>query len=91
MNQSIFAEEVFKLVERLQKIVFNVRVVVSNNHANKVAAFRDRSAKFTFDGNKSKTFVNSQVIYMFYDTVDIFRSLRNNLLCWKRFLFPPFR
>ena len=90
LSKSILSEEILKSIESLQKIGFNIRAVVSDNHASNVAAFRDLSEKFSYEENKSKIFVSSQAIYMFYDTVHIVKNLRNNLLCRKRFLFPPF-
>ena len=81
--------EILSCIGDLQKIGFNVRGVVCDNHPSNVSAFGDISAEYG-KGDELRVWINDQAMYLFYDPVHLIKNVRNNLLARKQFLFPPF-
>ena len=71
---------------------FRIRGLVTDNHADNVAAFKillknypgDNETYFQMPDADNKT-------YVFFDTVHLVKNLRNNLLHAKKFVFPEFK
>lgn len=88
---SWLAEEMSDCISSLSSAGFNVRAIVTDNHASNVSAFSSLH-KMHDSGdclaikhpkNKSKT-------YLFFDNVHLVKNIRNNLLNRKKIVFPPF-
>ena len=83
--------EVIQVIELLHSIGFKVGCVVSDNHSTNVSAYskilieygceKDDLAIKIQDGSK---------VYLMYDSVHLMKNIRNNLLKYKRFIFPAF-
>ena len=78
-------------LEDLRRSAFKVRGIVADNHLSNVAAFkillnnnpRDKHHYLIPPNIDSKT-------YVFSDTVNLIKNIRNNLLHCKKFVFPGF-
>ena len=68
---------------------FNIRGIVSDNHASNVSCFNKLLSLY---GEENGLHINiaSQKIYLFFDTVHLVKNVRNNLLNKKRFIFSNF-
>lgn len=65
-------------------------VVITDNHSTNVLSFKRLREKYGEKDNKlSFTFMGHK-IYNLYDSVHLIKSVRNNLLNSKRFVFPSF-
>ena len=75
--------------------VVKVRAVVTDNHSSNVSAFACLLKKYC--NTSSNIFINHPAYrnylktYLFYDMVHIIKSVRNNLLHAKKFVFPSFQ
>lgn len=88
---SCLKNEVIQVIELLHSIGFKVGCVVSDNHSTNVSAYskilieygceKDDLAIKIQDGSK---------VYLMYDSVHLMKNIRNNLLKYKRFIFPAF-
>lgn len=90
LNSDFLKNEIHNIINSLIKNDFNVRAVVSDNHASNVSCFTKLINSY---GEKTEgSFINilSQKIYLFFDTVHLMKNIRNNLLNKKRFVFPDF-
>ena len=90
---SWLAEHITDSLKSLHDAGFQVRAVISDNHATNVAAFRELCSLHGMDGQENviqhPTAQETQV-YLFYDSVHLLKNVRNNLLRARRFIFPPF-
>ena len=72
---------------------FNVRAIVTDNHASNVNAFSCLSIEYgtpqfpLFIKHPSN---HNKKINLFYDSVHLLQNIRNNLLNVKKFVFPPY-
>ena len=86
-------KEIEDCIASLNKIGFTVRAVITDDHSSNVAAFDFLIADHGFDANVHGIKFASNfdaVTYLFYDTVHLVKNMRNNLLNYKRFIFPKF-
>ena len=64
--------------------------VVCDNHSSNVSAYRKLLSEYCSNDSDLSITVNAEKIYLFFDTVQLMKIIRNNLLARKKFLFPPF-
>ena len=83
-------EELSSCLKMLQESGFNVRGVVSDDHATNVCAYKKLLLANGQSPDDLFLKLNGKKIYLFFDTVHIIKNIRNNLLNRKRFLFPSF-
>ena len=85
---------VFMINECLLKLSiegFRVRAVVTDNHSSNVAAFKILLTSFDSTSLLQFQHLDSTCItYLFFDTVHLFKNIRNNLINSKIFGFPSF-
>ena len=74
----------------LKSCGFNVRGIVCDNHSSNVSAYKMLLEGCNQDPDSLFMLYESQKIYLFFDTVHLIKSIRNNLLNYRRFLFPSF-
>ena len=84
-------EELLSCIHVLHENGFNVRGVVSDDHATNVCAYKKLLTDNGQDADDLCLVLNERKIYLFFDTVHLVKNVRNNLLNRKRFLFPSFR
>ena len=70
---------------------FNVRAIVSDNHSSNVNAYSMLLEKSGLPSDSDYMIHDSQKIYLIHDAVHLVKNVRNNLLNYKRFLFPAFK
>ena len=71
---------------------FNVRTVISDNHATNVSAYDSLMRDYGVD-KATKAIIHpssKKKIYLMFDSVHLIKNIRNNLLNNKRFIFPAF-
>ena len=78
------------LKECLHELDFNVRGFVSDNHSSNVSAYMKLFSHYGIDSSDLHITFNSKRIYLFYDSIHLMKSIRNNLHNHKRLLFPPY-
>ena len=71
---------------------FQVRGVVIGNHSANVSAFSTLRLKYN---SQSKLFIihpknHGKRCFLFYDNVHLIKNIRNNLLYYKKYVFPAF-
>ena len=78
-------------IKSLHEVGFQGRAVISDNHPSNVAAFHDLSQKFGDSPNENAITLpigsESKTIYLFFDSVNLLKNIRNNLLNCKRLIF----
>ena len=84
-------EQILDCLKTLKSCEFNVRVIVSNNHSTNVSAYDMLLRESGQELNSSFMIYESRKIYLLYDPVHLMKNLQNNLLNYKRFIFPPFQ
>ena len=67
-----------------------VRVIVSDNHSANVLAYKLLLKAFGHLGDNLFIEHDYQKIYLLHDAVHLIKNVRNNLLNYKRFIFPAF-
>ena len=87
VNSELLKDELLSCLEPLVKSHFNVRTVICDNHAANVSAFTKLLLQFGEDNESLFINFQSQKIYLFYDTVDLIKNVRNNLLIGKNGLY----
>ena len=83
-------DELLSCLNVLHENGFNVRGVVSDDHATNVCAYKQLLTENGQDADDLFLVLNERKIYLFFDTVHLIKNVRNNLLNRKRFLFPSF-
>ena len=87
------ANELDESIKSLHNIGFNIRAVISDNHSTNVSAFAHLIKNFGFNKEVHGIKHPSKpelCIYLFYDSVHLIKNIRNNLLNYRRFIFPSF-
>ena len=69
---------------------FKVRMIISDNQPCKTFAYHKILNHFNTPYDNLYFMYESQKIYLYFDTVHLIKSIRNNLLNNKRFIFPAF-
>ena len=69
---------------------FKVHMIISDNHPCNTSAYHKISNHFNTPYDDLYFMYESQKIYLCFDTVHLIKSIRNNLLNNKRFIFPAF-
>ena len=90
INSELLKDELLNCLELLITGGFNVRAVISDNHAANVSAFTKLILQFGEDNESLFINFQSQKVYLFYDNVHLIKNLRNNLLSKTRLVFPQF-
>ena len=90
VNGDFVMNNLKECLQCLHELDFNVRGVVCDNHASNVSAYRKLLSEYGNDSSDLHITFNNKWIYLFYNSVHLMKSIRNNLLNQKRFLFPPF-
>jgi hypothetical protein len=88
-GQLVF-DEIVESLETLFTIGFNVRAVISDNHATNVWGFTKLIETY---GNDAEHFFHykGQKVYVMLDSVHLLKNIRNNLFNSKRFIFPEIK
>ena len=84
-------EQVFDCLKTLKDCGFNVRAIVSDNHSTNVSAYNMLLQETNQPCNGLFMLYESQKLYLLHDTVHLVKNVRNNLLNYKRFIFPAFK
>ena len=92
-NGKWLSEKMSKSIDLLGEAGFNVRGIVTDNHAANVNAFK--CLHIEYGTPESPLFIkhpsnHNKNIYLFFDSVHILKNIRNNLLNAKKFVFPEF-
>ena len=84
-------EQIKDCLKTLNNCGFNVRAIVCDDHATNVNAYSLLLKESGQPSDSTFMMFGSKKIYLLYDTVHLIKSIRNNLLNYKRFFFPSFR
>ena len=80
-------------ITSLQEIGFQVRAVITDDHSSNVSAFEklinDHGFSPDIHGIKHPS-LGGNITYLFFDAVHLLKNIRNNLLNYRRFIFPSF-
>ena len=90
INGGWLKEQILDCLNTLKSCGFNVRGIVCDNHSSNVSAYKMLPEGCNQDPNNLFMLYESQKIYLFFDTVHLIKSIRNNFLNYRRFLFPSF-
>ena len=92
INGKWIAEETKKAISQLSKAGFNVRGVVADNHSSNVSAYNILLKQFPSDSSELCIHhpANESRTFLFFDNVHLLKNIRNNLLNYKKFVFPKF-
>ena len=90
INSDLLKDELLSCLELLITGSFNVRAVTCDNHAANVSTFTKSIFPFREDNESLFINIQSQKVYLFYDTVHLIKNIRNNLPSKKRLVFPHF-
>ena len=85
--------QIIETTQSLHKIGFHVQAVISDNHLSNVSAFNKLLSKYGSESHENATlhhFTSDRRTYLFYDSVQLLKNVRNNLLNSRRFIFPEF-
>ena len=79
-------------IDDLTGVEFCVQIAVTDNHSSKVNAFSKLVTMFNSDFALQIQYRldSSKKKYLFFDTIQIMKNIRNNLLNGKKFIFPEF-
>lgn len=81
-------------ITSLQGIGFQVRAVITDNYSSNVSAFTQLIEEYGFSPEVNAIIHPSScgnyILYLFFDAVHILKNIRNNLLNYRRFIFPSF-
>ena len=69
---------------------FKVRTIISDNHPCKTSAYHKILNHFNTPYDNLYFMYESQKIYLCFDTIHLIKSIRNNVVNKKRFIFPTF-
>ena len=90
-NGQRLAEKISDNIDNLIEIGLCVRGIVTDNHSPNI---NKCSALIKISNSESNDYIkdsqNSRKTYLFYDTVHLMKSIRNNLLNKKKFVFSEF-
>ena len=92
LNGQWLCEKIADIIENLASTGFCVWGIVSDNHASNVNAFASLRTRFNYDSKL--LFIHpanhGKHTFTFFDTVHLMKSIRNNLLNGKKFVFQEF-
>ena len=91
INAGWLKEELIHCLGTLSKSGFNVRAIVCDNHPSNVSSFKNLLQHFNQDPDELFIWYELRKIYLFYDAVHLMKNIRNNLINYKRLLFPSFK
>ena len=77
-------------MKTLKNCGFRVRAIASDNHFAKVLAYEQLLKEFGHLDDHLFIQHNYQKVYWLYDAVHLIKSVGNNLLNYKHFIFPAF-
>ena len=83
-------EQILDSLKTLKNCGFRVRALVSDNHSAKVLAYKMLLKESGHLDDHLFIEHNYQKIYLLHDAVHLIKNVRNNLLNYKRFIFPAF-
>ena len=93
ISWQLLRKQIVECITSLNKLGFKVRAVLTDDHSSNVSAFNSLISSYGFDpkihGIKFASNINV-ITYLFFDTVHLVKNIRNNLLNYKRFIFPQF-
>ena len=78
INSDLLKDELLSCLELLITGSFNVRAVTCDNHAVNVSTFTKSILQFREDNESLFINIQSQKVYLFYDTVHLIKNIRNN-------------
>ena len=87
------SSQIRETIQSLHEIGFHVQAVISDNHCSNVFAFNELFSKYGRESHENAILHHStsdQRTYLFYDSVHLLKNVRNNLLNFRRFIFPKF-
>ena len=84
------SKEIDSVLSSVHECGFQVRAVVADNHSTNVSAYKCLMDCYGREGEPNIITHPSRnsKIYLFYDAVHLMKSIRNNLLNARRFIFP---
>ena len=77
-------------MKTLKNCGFRVRAIVSDNHSANVLAYKLLLKEFSHPDDNLFIEHDYQKIFLLHDAVRLIKNVRNNLLNYKRFIFPAF-
>ena len=83
-------EQILDSLNILKNIGFRVRAIVSDNHSANVLAYKLLLKESGRSDDDLFIEHDYQKIYLLHDAVHLIKNVRNNLLNYKRFVFPGF-
>ena len=83
-------EQILDSLKTLKNCGFGVRAIVSDNHSANVFAYKLLLKESGHLDDNLSIEHNYQKIYLPHDAVLLIKNVRNNLLSYKRFIFPAF-
>ena len=90
INGGWLKEQILDCLNTLKSCGFNVRGIVCDNHSSNVSAYKMLLEGCNQDPGSQFMLYESQKMFLFFDTIHLIKSIRNNLLNYRRFLFPSF-
>ena len=91
IDANFLREHILDCLRILKDGDFKVRAIVCDDHSSNVSAFKLLLKGCGLPVENSYMTYEDQKIYLFHDTVHLAKCVRNNLLNYKRFLFPAFK
>ena len=91
INADWLKEELISCLGTLSKPGFNFRGIVCDNYPPNVSNFKNLLQDFNQDPDELFIWFDRRKIYLFYDAAHLMKNIRNNLLNYKRFIFPSFK
>ena len=83
-------DQIIGCLKVLTNCGFKVRMIISDNHPCNTSAYHKISNHFNTPYNDLYFMYEPQKVCLCFDTVHLIKSIRNNLLNNKRFIFPAF-
>lgn len=90
INADWLKDQLLDCLDILSECGFNVRAIICDNHPSNVSSFKKLLGHCNQDTDDLCMMCKSKKIYLCFDTVHLAKNIRNNLLGYKRFLFPSF-
>ena len=93
ISGALVQKHIHECLNLLSDSGFNVRAVISDDHSTNVSAYTMLLDKYGVNP-LTRAIVHpssSRRIYLMFDAVHLIKNIRNNLLNYKRFIFPSFQ
>ena len=90
INGKLMKEQISDSLKILKDRGFRVRAIVSDNHSANVLAYKLLLEESGQSADDLFIEYDHQKIYLLHDVVHLIKNVRNNLLNYKRFIFPAF-